>query len=1333
MPKKNYLVTNGNDSSQQLMNHTQAWQITTETLNAAENAGQKQQIMSGYLQGITGELNTRRMEAETLGSFADDFKDVYTREERKKQISKRGTQLWQKNKNAKALEKCESERRKKMQDRAVSAAKKTGYRINFSSPTLIALSSFMKNSTRNNATLLRNFISGERRMILQLCIHEFMSQDLERLDLKSDKKTAENAETLEKLSERFSGIQYLVSAYSDIYAMLPEELRISFEQYFGKANAVVTHYRLKKAVMTDQYYRTHENREIGVRSKTKTTAAQQNLSEMIWQSQGGLAIFLNKADDHIKNGTVRSLKAALQKSGVRKEKLSLQDRLRKRRKELEERGLAARMDDFIWRERHIDVKGNLGIVGHARNLQACSLTGNPDKDLAFLPELMDQCEVIEQVGVLREKSKSSYYLEQSDFQIVLADTAINMLACVKRMQEDLLTIGQLTQGGAIDTGLTQEKINLCKERYQQDLAEYKEKMTGLRNLRKSPYVLMPQESPENAEYKEKEEKSDPLKEAKDLIATLTTDRFSDYGIYLNRDRICALSKKCKDSEVSEVLDVLAARAVVLWKRKRLLNVRKALKEDKNNEDLKAEEQRLETDENDGTMDAMLKLRADAEKKGFDFQDLKAQARHYTNQFDWAVTSKGEGGGIINWAVGTLFDYINKKHRTDRELVHGEEKYEEAVQKLQMLPAQITEHQENTPILLQKGSEEVPVIDLTNYYEDRDKDALKARAAEIRAALQGHENDYPEEFQTALTAMEHYVKIKYIVTTDTTEMEMAFLDKFQKDMERALRKMKKVNFEDAVTRGLLDIMTEIYPLGRGKLRDKDNPNGITDAELAAAMEQPAIYTMNSEEDLRESNVKDIPLFTHKPNLNDIKQGYVGDCYFMSAVTAFMRSNPEGIMNMFYDAGDGNVLVRLYMGFDENNRRVDTEEDMKRPEVTLRPVYIKVRKDYDLNGVAHDCMWIQLLEKAYASTGAQHKSFQVDPETGELKRLVREISGGTSPKILMHLTGRKDCWEHDRPILEDSPVDENILDEYRMRSILSGVHSSLHYDIWDEIKKITHKPGEGPDDWEKQVLAIVRKYITQMNEIRRIQLEERKNNILTGLKNVSPEQLNELEKKIFELYIPDVETVVERVRQNLYSDAPDVGDGTDLIDPSSIIDGLYDFFKEGMSPQEILSQFNRREVRYEPVNYTGNEEAIQSVKKMLPAYAAKCNKAMMEYNPDGRYSTGEMIFLHDEKKKKKRGEGMHFAVFGHEMAILDTELKNGHWYLLVRDTNNIRQYTYEKDEQGDLKGTPGENSFAIKDGIRRLDGDLNTNVRGTSWWELKTIYDKMYSYGNAPKVS
>ncbi|MCR5789894.1 MAG: hypothetical protein K6G83_08395 [Lachnospiraceae bacterium] len=1356
MPNDLYTTTNKQDGSQQLVDHKKAWENVTEVLNSAENKAEKQRAMGDFLQGIRSEVHSKKQEKETFSSYGKAYKDVYTEKQRKEQASKKGTELWHKKVNAEFIEEQEIDRQKKMRERALQAAKKSGIIGNGMPLSVKVLSSFMGTSTKANADLIKLYHGADKGQAIVSCMKQFMKLKLENLDIRSNNKVAENAAILERFSEQFSSMQYLITKNPEVYAGLPERIRLSFESYYGKASTIVSYYRLKKQVMLDSYFRTHENREISMEKSEKMTAEQQNLTEMIWQSQGGLAIFLNRSNDFILNGTLKNLKESLRQTGTGKSRLALQEKLRKRGEELEKKGLADRMDDFLIRERILDTKGKLGILGHARNLRALTLTGNPKKDLDLLPYLIDQREIIERAQDMRKDSRSSYYLEQSDIQIGMADAAINMLDTVKRLEEDLLTMGRLTSAGGIDTTVTQEKIRLCQERYERDFTEYREKMNALKAARQADYKLEEEDSPDRAEYIGPENREGNfLEEAKELIATLTFEKFSDFEIYKNRETICALAKKCKDTEASEVLDILAKRAVVVWERKRLLNVQAALNMDKDNQALKDEEKRLSDkeklrgrhkDENgntvegkDDSLDGLLKLRAEAEQRLFDFNDIKAHTTHYTEQYEWALNARNEGRTFTQWLIAPLLHGFHWAYSADRNKVHGEEKYAESVERLERMPQEIMDHQAGDDLKLQRGDASVPPVDISDLFGDRMKDDLKERIAGIRLLLNGREQEYPPEIQTAVEAMEHYVKIKYIVTTDTTEMEMAFLDKFQKDLQRSFVKLRNISFEDNVIKGLLDIMTEIRDVGRGKLRDVNNPERMTDAEYAAAKDQTAVYTMYSGDDVNESNVKDLPLFLHKPHINDIKQGYIGDCYFLGAITAYMRSNPEGILNMFHDVGDGTVLVRLYMAFDENNRRVDSENDMVRPEVTMRPVYIRVRKDYDISATAQDCMWVQLLEKAYASTGTQHRVSTVDRKTGEIADLATEIAAGSADKVLMHLTGRKDCWEHNKPEPEIDHLTEADIDNRRMRMLLSGVPLWLHFDIWEAIEKNNSADLQNEEEWINSTIETVKAKVQAANDLRKVQFSSIKEDILREIPGAKEEDLNAIQKRIEEVYTRDPEAIAAQVMKNILTESPEPDDGTDLLEPSTVISRLFERFMAGQSLETMLASVGEKDTYYEPLKRGFNEtnENYDARCKITDIYARDRNKAMMEMNPGGYYSREEMIFLHDVKTAKRKKEGMTFAVSMHEMSMLDVQLKNNRWYILVRDPLNLHNRVYEKDEEGNLKATVdeainGKTGFGAKKEIRKLNGSLTSGVLGASWWELKDVFAQLVSYGNAPKI-
>ncbi len=57
-------------------------------------------------------------------------------------------------------------------------------------------------------------------------------------------------------------------------------------------------------------------------------------------------------------------------------------------------------------------------------------------------------------------------------------------------------------------------------------------------------------------------------------------------------------------------------------------------------------------------------------------------------------------------------------------------------------------------------------------------------------------------------------------------------------------------------------------------------------------------------------KEEPLFPRMPDMQDVKQGYVGDCYFLAAVSSIVQDDPQQMRRMMKDNGDNTVTVRLY---------------------------------------------------------------------------------------------------------------------------------------------------------------------------------------------------------------------------------------------------------------------------------------------------------------------------------------------------------------------------------------------------------------------------------------
>ena len=92
-------------------------------------------------------------------------------------------------------------------------------------------------------------------------------------------------------------------------------------------------------------------------------------------------------------------------------------------------------------------------------------------------------------------------------------------------------------------------------------------------------------------------------------------------------------------------------------------------------------------------------------------------------------------------------------------------------------------------------------------------------------------------------------------------------------------------------------------------------------------------------------------------NDVQQGEIGDCYFMSAIAAVAQANPQAIKNLIKDNGDGSYDVTLYT---------------KKDKLSLTPTVVKVKPQFPVDatgkpvyaGTGDKEMWVMIMEKAYA---------------------------------------------------------------------------------------------------------------------------------------------------------------------------------------------------------------------------------------------------------------------------------------------------------------------------------------------------------------------------------
>ena len=127
-----------------------------------------------------------------------------------------------------------------------------------------------------------------------------------------------------------------------------------------------------------------------------------------------------------------------------------------------------------------------------------------------------------------------------------------------------------------------------------------------------------------------------------------------------------------------------------------------------------------------------------------------------------------------------------------------------------------------------------------------------------------------------------------------------------------------------------------------------------------LNEPKRGMFHRRSELRFDDKSDVPLFLHKPNIYDMKQGDIGNCYMIAALISIIDANPDEIINCMKDNGD-TVTVRFYRN--------------------QQPVYITVKKSIpyrEFEGVdktgneikrkvysgASGALWVNMMEKAYA---------------------------------------------------------------------------------------------------------------------------------------------------------------------------------------------------------------------------------------------------------------------------------------------------------------------------------------------------------------------------------
>lgn len=140
-----------------------------------------------------------------------------------------------------------------------------------------------------------------------------------------------------------------------------------------------------------------------------------------------------------------------------------------------------------------------------------------------------------------------------------------------------------------------------------------------------------------------------------------------------------------------------------------------------------------------------------------------------------------------------------------------------------------------------------------------------------------------------------------------------------------------------------------------------------------------------------------LFEGYPNVSDVKQGGLGDCYFLASLASVVASDPEHIIkHMSLSPGGSKVTVKFY---DLKGKPVFVTVDNTIPKTT---------GFFASSIFAKGARWVQLYEKAYAASGLKGK------------KGYSAIEGGSGIEGLTYITGKKISEIHIDPLEPVSPI-------------------------------------------------------------------------------------------------------------------------------------------------------------------------------------------------------------------------------------------------------------------------------------------------------------------------
>lgn len=776
-------------------------------------------------------------------------------------------------------------------------------------------------------------------------------------------------------------------------------------------------------------------------------------------------------------------------------------------------------------------------------------------------------------------------------------------------------------------------------------------------------------------------------------------------------------------------------------------------------------------------------------------EIQAHRSRMTLLKDLSYKREGSNNSWLDF-FGYPMKKLSQWFRNKRTADHGREMYDKCKTLFNKFPKLLTDIGTDKPVGFRtdkNGLDAAPPVILDRYFADPVKINLRntlnqgvpeelLNPVENRAEL----DSSCEFLKTFVEAAGMYADIRGIVNADTTEMEMAYIDKMQ-EMREFVSEEKNIIGGDAFDPYLAymdSILQPIQTLGRGKLREKisDEVFNELNENLATIIQDTGIAG-----NMDESNIANIPLFTHTPNINDVKQSTIGDCYLVAAMTTLVAVDPDAVQSMFYDYGDGNVLVRLYEAYDEDGNRMTKLSDFETPTVVMKPSFFKLRKHYETgDGNASDCVWPQLIEKAYAAAGFNMKGAAKVDEKGYLTDLEKELTGGACNIAMAHLSGTamaniSDYKQRDiKTLMAERQV---IVNEYSREIENSGIWERLSCGIPNYIfKKMRY---EFPETEIKvsDINSVDLKMEAICHEVKMVVgtklMQFKKNCIRNGLpyrdaiENFSArtgikladnwDEQTEINYYVFddnklyhEVYdinangqpwpgLIDLEEMEKKSLKRYHDNLDAVLTGREVIPAENGIDtDEFSFNNINQMLDEMMTMSENPVMDFEAtVNQSVNQRFEANDQRLtLPEIDDEKLEqrlaSMMKYRTDKIAYGGELSFVSDFVEVLRTGGAMSISI-NHFVTALDLKRQGEDWYVLIKDPFNVYNRTYKKngkDEKGKDKISVSSDSLLEvfdlegREVKRHLQGsagrDIYGGFRGLSWWSLKDLMKAMKFY-------